>query len=61
MSDNVIAPDMQEFIDKHRRGLVGMILDSTPNLRNVDDDCIEDHVTNVEHMYNWARSEGVDV
>lgn len=60
MSENIIAPDMQEFINKNKRELINQILEKYPNAP-VDDDALEGFIYNEEWLYRWARSEGVDV
>ena len=53
---------MEQFINEHRGELDAAILRAlgNPNL-SLDDEERENWILNDEGLYNWARSEGVDV
>lgn len=51
---------MREFINNNRRELINIILDICSNCE-VSDSEIEKWILNDEGLYNWARSEGVNI
>ena len=52
---------IQEFIDKNWKEIEQAIRVEAGNLCDIDDDEMELWIMNDESLYNWARSEGVDV
>ena len=51
---------VREFINANRAKLVDMVLEKCENC-DVGDDELEDHISNIVEIYEWALSEGVDV
>lgn len=60
MEENIIAPDMQRFINANRAGLIRWVLKKYPNAV-VGDDQLEEFIYNEQELYRWAVSEGVDI
>ena len=52
---------MQRFIRKHRKELDEAIKARCPNCGKLNDEDREEWIANDEGLYNWARSQGVDV
>jgi len=53
---------MAQFIEENRAELVAAIVRYCPNVRQpLDDEDLEQWIMNDEGLYNWARSERVDV
>lgn len=52
--------NMNEFIEENRQELIAHIKGVCANCPT-DDEEIEGWIANDESLYNWAKSEGVDV
>lgn len=52
---------VRDFIQEHREELDTVIRRRVPNIRRLDDDERRLWILNDEGLYNWARSEGVEI
>lgn len=52
---------MRDFIREHRAELEAAITRTCPNIGRLTIEAIRDWIANDEGLYNWARSEGVNV
>jgi hypothetical protein len=52
---------IKTFIRNHRADIDSTIRSICPNVGSLNDSDREDWVLNDEGLYNWARSEGVDI
>ena len=60
MSENVIADDMQIFIDANQEIIDAVIVATNPSAWGIDDER-ETWVLNDEYLYTLAQVAGVDV
>ncbi len=52
---------LEQFIRRHRSELTAAIRAQVPNGGRIDDEERRLWVLNDEGLYNWARSEGVEI
>lgn len=60
-ANNVIAPDMQKFIDEYKNELVRWVQENCKSSVDLSDDSLEDIIINTQPWYMLARECGVDV
>ncbi len=59
MGENVIAPDMQRFIEDNKTELVYWVQTECKSSTDLSDDSLEDIIINTEYWYRLAKSQGV--